>query len=104
MQFEQKVIEIVKKIPRGKVATYKEVAILCGRSKAYRSVGNILNKNYKENGPKIPCHRVIRSDGEIGRYALGKKRKKELLKKEGVKISNNFIQLKPYSRPTKNPV
>jgi methylated-DNA-[protein]-cysteine S-methyltransferase len=78
--FKEKVLKIVAKIPKGKVLTYKEVAKLAGRPKAYRAVGNILNKNYN---PRIPCHRVIRSDGKIGGYNRGVKAKKILLKKEG---------------------
>lgn len=78
--FTQKVYEVVKKIPKGKVLTYKEVAKMAGSLKASRAVGNILNKNHN---PKIPCHRVIRSDGTIGEYNRGWKRKKELLRKEG---------------------
>ncbi len=79
MKFGYKVCQIVKKIPRGKVLTYKKVAELAGRPRAFRAVGNILNKN---RDPKIPCHRVIRSDGKIGGYKNGQKRKIELLKKE----------------------
>jgi methylated-DNA-[protein]-cysteine S-methyltransferase len=79
--FSQKVYEIVKKIPKGKTLTYKEVAKLAGRHKAYRAVGNILNKNYDKN---IPCHRVIRSDGKMGGYNRGTKRKVEVLRGEGV--------------------
>ena len=60
--------------------TYKEVARLAGRPKAYRAVGNILNKNHD---PAIPCHRVIRSDGKTGGYNRGTANKRELLKKEG---------------------
>lgn len=63
--------------------TYKEVARLTGRPKAYRAVGNILNKN---SDPRIPCHRIIRSDGKIGGYNRGIKKKKEILIKEGVVI------------------
>lgn len=77
--FTQKVHEIVKKIPRGKTLTYQQVAVLAGNPKAYRAVGNILNKNYN---PEIPCHRVIRADGKIGGYNRGTDRKKELLTKE----------------------
>ena len=55
--FKQKVLKIVAKIPQGKTLTYKQVAKLAGKPRAYRAVGNILNKNYN---PKIPCHRVIR--------------------------------------------
>ena len=81
--FTQKVYQIVKKIPKGKVLTYKEVAKRAGKPKAYRAVGNILNKNYD---PRIPCHRVIRSDGKIGGYNRGAVSKIKILKKEGVEI------------------
>ena len=81
-KFSQKVYEVVKKIPRGSVLTYKEVAKRAGSPGAFRAVGNILNKNYD---PKIPCHRVIRSDGKIGGYNRGAKKKKDILKKEGWK-------------------
>ena len=60
--------------------TYKEVAELAGRPKAWRAVGNILNKN---KDPKIPCHRVIRSDGKIGGYNRGSKKKLKRLREEG---------------------
>lgn len=79
-KFQQKVYDIVKKIPKGEVLTYKEAARLIGSPLAYRAVGNALNKNpFKE----VPCHRVIRSDGKVGGYAKGKKVKIKLLKKEG---------------------
>ncbi len=79
LNFKQKVLLIIAKIPKGKTLSYKEVAERAGVPKAYRAVGNILNKNYN---PKIPCHRVIRSDGKIGGYNRGIKQKKRLLKKE----------------------
>ena len=72
MTFKDQVYSVVKKIPRGSVLTYKEVAKRAGRPKAYRAVGNILNKNRDKN---IPCHRVIRSDGKIGGFFNGTKRK-----------------------------
>lgn len=77
--FADKVLKAVSKIPRGNVLTYKETARRSGKPKAYRAVGNILNKN---RDPKIPCHRVIRSDGKIGGYNKGTKIKIKLLKKE----------------------
>lgn len=77
--FKQKVLDIVKKIPKGKTLTYKEVASLAGFKNAYRAVGNVLNKNFDSD---IPCHRVIRSDGKTGGYNRGAKIKQELLKKE----------------------
>jgi len=79
--FTEKVYEVVKKIPKGKVLTYKEVAKRAGNAKASRAVGNILNKNHS---PKIPCHRVIRSDGKLGGYNRGENKKLKLLKSEGV--------------------
>jgi len=78
--FKHKVLQIVKRIPKGKVLTYKDLAQLAGNPKAYRAVGNILNKNYD---PNIPCHRIIRNDGKTGGYNRGFKKKLQLLKKEG---------------------
>lgn len=80
MTFKERVYSIIKKIPRGKILTYKEVARRAGRPRAYRAVGNILNKN---KDPKVPCHRVIRSDGKIGGYRKGSVRKVKILKREG---------------------
>ncbi len=81
--FQRRVFNVVKNILKGKVLTYKEVAKLAGSPRAWRAVGNVLNKN---KNPKIPCHRVIRSDRKIGGYNRGTKEKIKLLKKEGVKI------------------
>lgn len=78
--FKEKVYNIVKKIPKGKVLTYKEIAEKIGNPKSYRAVGNVLNRN---NDKSIPCHRVIRSDGKIGGYNRGILIKKQMLKKEG---------------------
>ena len=83
--FEEKVLHIVSGIKKGKVTTYKEVAEKAGSSGACRAVGNILHQN---KDPKIPCHRVIRSDGKIGGYNKGKKNKLFLLKKEGLTFSH----------------
>lgn len=79
--FYKKVLTIVSKIPKGKVLTYKEVAYKAGSPRAYRAVGNILSKNFN---PKIPCHRVVCSDGSLGGYNRGRARKAKILKKEGV--------------------
>ncbi len=85
MTFEEKVFSVVAQIPRGRVYTYKQVAYLAGRPRAWRAVGNILNKN---RNPRIPCHRVIRSDGSVGGYGYpgGSKQKEALLRKEGVDL------------------
>ena len=82
---KQKVLEVVRKIPRGQTLTYKEVAIRAGQPRAYRAVGNILNKNYDA---KIPCHRVIRSDWCIGGYNRGKSLKRRMLLREMTNSAN----------------
>jgi len=78
--FQKKVYDIARTIPKGKVLTYKEVAKKIGKPKAYRAVGNALNKN---RDLKVPCHRVIRSDGKTGGYNSGADKKIKLLKREG---------------------
>ncbi len=78
--FSDKVRDIVSKIPKGKVLTYKQVAQKAGSPNASRAVGNILSKNYD---PKVYCHRVIRSDGGMGGYNRGIQNKVKILKKEG---------------------
>lgn len=77
--FAQKVYKVVSEIPKGKTLTYKEVAKLSGSPRAFRAVGNILNKNYN---PAVPCHRVVRSDGTPGGYNRGASRKVEILLEE----------------------
>lgn len=79
-EFQQAIYEVVKKIPKGKTLTYKQVAERAGRPKAFRAVGNLLNKNYDLS---IPCHRVVRSDGKIGGYNRGGDQKLKKLKDEG---------------------
>lgn len=84
--FQKKVWNEISKIPKGKVKTYKELAKLIGKPKSSRAVANACGKN--PYPIKIPCHRVIRSDGSLGGYSGkgGIKTKKNLLKKEGVII------------------
>ncbi len=81
--FSKKVLRVVEKIKKGRVLSYKKVAQLAGRPKAWRAVGNILHSN---RNPRIPCHRVIKSNGEIGGYNRGIAKKRELLKREGVRV------------------
>ena len=85
-KFQLKVWNYLKKIPRGKVKTYSEVAKLIGSPLAVRAVANAIGKN--PLAPQIPCHRVIRSDGSLGGYSGkgGKKTKKLLLKSEGITL------------------
>ena len=85
-KFEVKVWQYLRKIPLGSVKTYSQVAKGIGRPLAVRAVANAIGKN--PYSPKIPCHRVIRSDGSIGGYSGkgGVKTKKLLLKKEGIML------------------
>ncbi|KKQ97593.1 MAG: Methylated-DNA/protein-cysteine methyltransferase [Parcubacteria group bacterium GW2011_GWC2_39_11] len=80
MDFNDKVFNIIKKIPKGETLSYKDVAEKAGNYRAWRAVGSILRKNYN---PAIPCHRVIKSNGELGGYNRGTAQKSSLLKKEG---------------------
>jgi O-6-methylguanine DNA methyltransferase len=78
--FSKKVYAVVATIPKGKTLTYKQVAKRAGNPRAARAVGVLMAKNYD---PKVPCHRVIRSDGTLGGYNRGGPgRKAELLLKE----------------------
>ncbi len=79
--FKEKVYVVVARIPRGRTLTYKEVARRAGNVKAARAVGNIMNRN--PDTEKVPCHRVVRSDGDPGGYARGRAKKIALLKREG---------------------
>jgi O-6-methylguanine DNA methyltransferase len=78
--FTEKVLAVVKKIPKGKMMTYTEVAKRAGSLGASRAVGSILKKNFD---PSIPCHRVIRSDGSLGQYNRGAEEKERKLRLEG---------------------
>ncbi|MBA3064268.1 MGMT family protein [Candidatus Woesearchaeota archaeon] len=89
MQFNEKVLKLTKKIPRGRVTTYKIIAEKL-KTKAYRAVGTALHNNKRPI--IIPCHRVVNSNGFVGGYAKGIKKKTELLKKEGIKIKNKKIE------------
>ena len=85
-KFQVKVWAYLKKIPRGNIKTYSQVAKAIGKPFATRAVANVIGKN--PYAPKIPCHRVIRSDGSLGGYSGkgGVKTKRFLLKKEGIKL------------------
>ena len=88
--FETRVFQAVKKIPQGKVTTYQFLAQVIGRPQAVQAVGNALSKNTRLI--KIPCHRVIKSNGRLGGYRLGQKRKLSLLRKEGITIKGDKIR------------
>ena len=85
-KFQKKVWNYLKTIKKGSVKSYKQVAIGINRPKSARAVANAVGKN--PFAPKIPCHRVIRSDGSLGGYSGkgGVKTKRKLLKKEGLSL------------------
>ena len=91
MSFSEKVYALCKKVPKGKVTTYKEIGKALGkRGMIYRAVGVALNKN--PDAPKVPCHRVVQSDGSVGGFAQGPRKKIALLKKEGMVIEKGKIK------------
>ena len=88
MTFNQKVWTLTARIPAGRVTTYAEIARALN-SKAYRAVGNALNKN--PYAPAVPCHRVVGSTGALTGFAAGLAKKRALLLKEGVEVKNNRV-------------
>ena len=92
----KRIYEAVKRIPKGCVATYAQVAEMAGDRKMARAVGNALHKN--PDPENIPCHRVVNSKGELaGEYAFGGAWKQaEILKGEGVESADGKVDLKKY--------
>lgn len=95
LSFNEKVYALLRKVPKGKVTTYKALAEKLN-TKAYRAVGQAMRCN--PYAPKAPCHRVVASNGSIGGFMGMKnpnskelKKKIMMLRKEGVKIKNNRI-------------
>ncbi len=84
----QKIYDLLKKIPKGRVTTYKEIADKIG-TKGYRMVGKLVGLN--PDAPKVPCHRVVRTDGGVSGYAFGVDKKIALLKSEGVLVKDAKI-------------
>jgi O-6-methylguanine DNA methyltransferase len=83
-RFSEKVRGVVRKIPKGTVMTYKEVAARAGNPRAARAVARVMAANYD---PGIPCHRVIRTDGTLGGYNRGgEARKRAILRSENVNL------------------
>ena len=81
--FKERVLRVVTSIKKGETRTYRHVAEAAGNGKAARAVGAILRTNFN---PLIPCHRVIQTDGSLGGYNRGMKKKKRLLREERVRI------------------
>ena len=89
-----KLWDLVQRIPPGKVTTYKELSLALGWPRGWRRVGRLLSTN--PHPIIIPCHRVIRSDGRVGGYKLGVRKKIELLRKEGVEVRRGRVDLRKY--------
>jgi len=87
--FYEKCYEVLRKVPRGKVTTYKEIAHALG-TRAYRVVGTAMNKN--PYSPAVACHRVVNSNGKVGGFFSGTKTKIKMLKKEGIGVKNGKIE------------
>jgi len=93
---DRDVYDLLLKIPAGKISTYGDLAKALGNPLASRQVGRILGRN--PNPIKVPCHRVVMSDGKVGGYFYGSDKKKELLEKEGISFTdesvNNFMEIR----------
>ena len=88
MTFTQRCYALLDEIPKGRITTYAEIAKALD-TKAYRAVGSAMAKN--KNLITIACHRVVKSDGSVGEYALGVEKKIALLKEEGVFVKNGKV-------------
>jgi len=88
-KFQSECYEALKKVPKGKVITYAGLARMVGRPRAHRAVGSAMNKN--PYAPQVPCHRVVKSNGDLGGFATDIKVKIKRLQKEGVVVSDNKI-------------
>ncbi len=95
MTFTEQVYHVVSQIPSGKVSTYGQIAEVLGNS-AYRAVGNALHNNPSPD--KTPCHRVVNSQGGLAKkFAFGSSdAQRALLEQEGVKVSDNKVDLNKY--------
>jgi methylated-DNA-[protein]-cysteine S-methyltransferase len=91
--FNDQCYKLLKRVPCGKVVTYKEIARKIG-SLGYRAVGNAMNKN--KDLIHVHCYKVVRSDGKVGGYAKGFQKKVFLLKRDGILVVNGRIDLKKY--------
>ena len=96
MNFNEKVWKLCRKVPKGRVTTYKALAEALN-TKAYRAVGNAMNRNPYgilecSSNEMVPCHRVVDSKGHLHGFAHGLKKKAMLLRSEGIIIENNAIK------------
>lgn len=90
LKFKDKVYRALKLILKGKVTTYKAIAEFIGSPGSARAVGNACSKN--PNAPEVACHRVVKSNGSLGGYAGGEKKKIKLLRQEGVAVRSGKVE------------
>ncbi|GFN40338.1 MAG: MGMT family protein [Thaumarchaeota archaeon] len=89
MKIDEKVYKKLLQVPTGKVTTYSELAKAVGLKDGQRIIGKIMNKN--PYPVIVPCHRVVKANGEVGGYAFGEDVKISMLLKEGIEIKNKKI-------------
>jgi len=89
-EFENKVYELCSKVPKGSVTSYKEIAHAM-RTKAYRAVGTALRNN--PYAPKVPCHRVVASDGSLGGFMGSTNMKGKALKKKVLMLTDEGVAI-----------
>ncbi len=93
--FAKQVYEFLKTIPRGKVATYSQIAAALGHKNSARAVGNILHAN--PDTDFYPCHKVVNSQGKLAKnFALGIEEQKKRLEAEGIVVINYTVNLNIY--------
>ena len=107
MRFDDLVYDVVRRIPRGRVASYGQVALLCGNPRASRAVGWALRRNPAPGG-EIPCHRVVNREGRLApSFAFGGTgAQRKLLEAEGVAVDGEgFVDMEQYAwyGPTEPP-
>lgn len=90
MSFNERVLAVCARIPRGKVTTYGHIARALG-SRAYRAVGMAMHRN--PYAPGVPCHRVVAAGGELGGFATGVATKRRMLAAEGVRFTGDRVDL-----------
>ncbi len=100
LSFTERISQAARKIPRGRVATYVQVARRAGFPRAARAGGNALKKS--PGMPLVPCHRVVCSDGRVGGFARGTRVKIKMLKREGIEVRNGKVDLKKFGWPQQN--
>jgi len=89
LKIDEKVYKKLLQVPAGKVTTYSELAKAVGLKDGQRIIGKIMNKN--PYPVIVPCHRVVKANGEVGGYAFGEDIKINMLLKEGIEIKNKKI-------------